>query len=131
MSIVRSIQSATAVAALIALAAPGVVESAGKTANRSMETEIQICVSEVGKNANYEHATRVVHMIMAAKQKNLAEQQFTIDTMVFTDNKDAIAREYRTRCVTRGALKLVDFEISQTDQAQSRPDRTSIPAIGT
>ena len=92
-----------------------VSDAAAGNRTRSMDHEIQMCVAEVGRRADYGNATRVVHKIMEAEQKNIAEQQFTIDTIVFTDSSDVVAREYRSRCVTRGALKLVNFEINQAD----------------
>jgi trehalose-6-phosphate synthase len=116
MKTIRRFNTAAAVITLITIAVPATGVSASALETRRMETEIQACVAEVGKHADYSGAKRVVHMIMDAKQKNLAQQQFTIDTAVFTagtDNDSLPAREYRSTCVTQGALKLVDFEIAR------------------
>ena len=81
---------------------------------RNMNHEIGMCVAEVGKQADYNEARRVVHKVVDIEQKNLAEQRIRIETLVYTADGDAWSREYASNCVTRGALKVVSFEIAET-----------------
>ena len=87
-------------------------DSANET--RGMDHEIGMCVAEVGRQANYSNARRVVHRIVGIEQKNLAEQRIRIETLVYTAGDDARAREYASNCVTRGALKVVSFDIKES-----------------
>jgi hypothetical protein len=57
-----------------------------------------------------------VHRIIDIDQKNLAEQRISIDTLVFTADGDTVTREYASRCVTRGALKVVSFKIQEKER---------------
>lgn len=84
---------------------------------RNMDREIGMCVAEVGKQADYDEARRVVHKVVDIEQKNLAEQRIRIETLVYTADGDAWSREYASNCVTRGALKVVSFDIAETDAA--------------
>ena len=82
---------------------------------RYMDHEIGMCVAEVGKQADYSGARRVVHKVVDIEQKNLAEQRIRIETLVYTAVGDAWSREYASNCVTRGALKVVSFDIAETN----------------
>lgn len=83
---------------------------------QGMDTEIGMCVTEVGKRADYGDARRVVHRVIDVDQKNLAEQRISIDTLVYTAEGETVAREYASRCVTRGALKVVSFKIQEKER---------------
>lgn len=96
--------------ALLILAIPTAAKSATSTDTRKPDREIQICVAEIGKRAHYGEATRVVHTV-EAEQKNIAEQQFRINTVVYEDNNEIAVREYNSLCVTRGPIELVRFRI--------------------
>ena len=102
----------------LALAATGLAATAGahEPGVKGMDTEIGMCVTEVVKRANYAEARRVVHRIIDIDQKNLAEQRISIDTLVFTADGDTVTREYASRCVTRGALKVVSFKIQEKER---------------
>lgn len=106
---------AVLVLALMALAVPTVSESATGRDARNKGKEIQICVAEIRKRADYGDATRVVHTV-AAEQKNIAEQQFRINTLVYSGSKETAVREYYSLCVTRGPIELVSFRIDGTGQ---------------
>ena len=113
-----SIKSAAlAIAASMIGSTPGLADGPTEVA-RHMDREIGMCVAEVGKRANYDDARRVVHKIIDIEQKNLAEQRISIETLVYTTDNDAWTREYASRCVTRGALKVVSFDISETETAK-------------
>lgn len=75
--------------------------------------EIRLCVTEVGKRVNYDDATRVVHHVIEAGQKNLAEQEIRINALVFLGEGNAAESKYGSTCMTRGSLKIVRFEIAE------------------
>ncbi len=75
-----------------------------------LKHEIRICMAELGKRADYDGATRVVHTVHA-EQKNIAERELRIVTAVYTVDAESAARNYASRCVTRGPVKLVKFEL--------------------
>lgn len=83
-------------------------------ANIKMDREIEMCVAEVGKRANYDDARRVLHRVMSVNQKNLAEQEIRIDTLVYATDSQVTSRQYASTCVTRGPLKVVKFRIAET-----------------
>ena len=72
--------------------------------------QIQACVAEINRNANYDEAFRVVHWVASLEQRNLAETLIGIETTVqlLGDNAD---RKYRASCVTDTMGKLVEFRL--------------------
>ena len=102
----------------LALAATGLASTAiaHEPGVKGMDTEIGMCVTEVGKRADYADARRVVHRVIDVDQKNLAEQRISIDTLVYTAAGETVTREYASRCVTRGALKVVSFKIQEKER---------------
>jgi len=110
MTIWKAIYLALAAAVIASTAAahePGV---------KGMDIEIGMCVAEVGKRADYEGARRVVHRVVNVDQKNLAEQRISIDTLVYTADGETVTREYASRCVTLGALRVVSFKIEEKER---------------
>ncbi len=75
--------------------------------------EVQSCVAEVGRNANYDDATRVRHTVRIVRETRL-RYVFTISTSVFTDSDITAAREYTAYCVARGAGAPLKFRIENT-----------------
>ena len=76
--------------------------------------EVGLCVDRIGNRADYENAHRVVHRVVDISQKNIAEQQLRIDTLVFAADDTAAIRQYASTCVTHGPLKVVSFRIEET-----------------
>ena len=76
--------------------------------------EIGLCVDRIGSRADYENARRVVHRVVDISQKNIAEQELRIDTLVFAADDTALLRQYASTCVTHGPLKVVSFRIEET-----------------
>lgn len=101
--------------ALLTLSIPTASESATDRGARRLDREIQICVAEIGKRADYGEAARVVHTV-EAEQKNIAEQQFRINTLVYQGTDETAVREYNSLCVTRGPIELVRFRIDGAGQ---------------
>ena len=98
---------------LAAMALHAGAASAGDlpSASRDLGREIQMCVSRIADKADYSNATRVVHRVVTAEQKNLVEQKFRIDTVVLADDDNVVIRAYNATCVTMGPLKIVSFKI--------------------
>lgn len=78
---------------------------------RRTDEQIEACIFEVGRHANYDNATRVVHRIAAFNQRNLVELEMKIETSVTLGIDDAVARTYRSSCVTGIMGDLVEFRI--------------------
>lgn len=103
--------AATLAALLLPVLPAGAATAAASPGEQALfNDEIRICVSELAKRANYTDASRVVHTVKA-EQKNIAEQQFRINTQVFAPGNDGATREYNSVCVTRGPVQLITFRI--------------------
>lgn len=72
--------------------------------------DVQMCIAEVAKRADYTDATRIVHLVHVS-QKNLAEKEFRIDTTVYAGGDGAVARSYNSSCITLGKIRMVDFRM--------------------
>jgi len=101
MAILKKTGLSIFVASFLVLAMQTAAESATVENTKIMDRE------------DYSSASRIVHMIMDAKQKNLAQQQFRINTLIYAGDGEAAIREYRSTCVTHGVLNIVKFEIDQ------------------
>ena len=102
-----------AIGALGAVSAP-VEAHDPRDAQSGVDREIEMCVAAVGKRANYDGAKRVLHLVMEINQKNIAEQEIRIDTLVYASDSEFTSRQYASVCVTRGPLKVVTFRIEET-----------------
>ncbi len=102
----HTILAAAAVLSLIPFA--GTASAADAAAK--YVSEVQACVTEIGRHANYDDARRVRHTVVVLKQSR-ARFVFAIDTSVFTDSEESAARQYTTRCITRGDGTPLKFEI--------------------
>ena len=78
--------------------------------NGPYASEVQSCVAEVGRHANYDEATLVRHTVVVVKETRL-RYEFAIDTVVFTDSEESAARSYSAYCVARGDGTPLKFEI--------------------
>ena len=76
-------------------------------------SEVESCVAEVSRHANYDQATRVRHTVVIVKETRM-RFVFTIDTSVFTDSTETAAREYTTFCVARGDGTPLKFRIKHS-----------------
>ncbi len=98
-----------AAAAAITLVTVGGAASAANT-KVPYAKEVQSCVAEVGRHANYDEATRIRHTIVIVKETRM-RYVFTIGTSVFTDSDVTPAREYTAYCVARGNGTPLKFRI--------------------
>ena len=105
----------TATATLL-MAAPQAFAGDFPVTKRGLDREISLCVAEIGRHADYDGGERIVHKVLDAEQKNLAEREFSIDTLVYADEAGGLIRQYQSRCVTKGALKVVRFDVRNSTQ---------------
>jgi hypothetical protein len=79
------------------------------------DAQIQVCVAEIGRHADYADASRVVHEIVALEQRNLEEMEISVETSVYLQSDGDLPREYRVSCVTGTRRDLVKFHIAPLD----------------
>ena len=88
--------------------------NAGSVRNeRHTSKQIQACVSEIARHADYDNAYRVVHSVDAIKQRNLIETEIRIETSVYLRNGDRVAREYSVFCVIGTMGDLVKLRVEK------------------
>ena len=112
----QQILTLAAATTLLTIGGPAAASDDGKLA---YDSEINSCVTEVGKHANYSDATRVRHTVIRIKHRPGIGPRtgigyvFTIDTSVFTDSDEIAVRKYASYCVARGEDAPVKFTIDQ------------------
>jgi hypothetical protein len=91
--------------------------AASDLASRASATDhgLEMCVAEIGKRTKYDDASRVVHRVTEAAQKNLVERRYRINTLLYAGGDQSVLRSYESVCVTRGPLKVVRFDIGVLD----------------
>jgi len=77
--------------------------------------QVRSCVAEIAKHANYDDASRALHLVERLKQKNLVELEIRIETSVYAADGEPVTRKYKTSCLVAGLGKLVDFRIDVMD----------------
>jgi hypothetical protein len=73
------------------------------------DRQIEACVAEIARHADYEDASRVIHRVATLNQKNLLETRIGVRTTVHLASAD---REYRVSCLADTMGKLIDFRIT-------------------
>ncbi len=112
-------QQILTVAAAITLLTIGGPAAASDNEKLPYDSEVNSCVAEVGNHANYNDASRVLHIVVKVKRRPGIGPRvgigyvFTIDTSVFTDSDEIAVREYASYCVARGDETLVKFRIDE------------------
>lgn len=91
-----------------------------------MIKQIQSCVDEIGRRANYHEASRVVHLIASVEQEGLTGTRIAVETTVHLNGNDE-DREYRISCVTDTMGELVGFRLIESahDHHNSKNDKRS------
>lgn len=90
-----------------ALALPGQSE-------RAPDSSVNLCVAQIGDQANYEDAVRVHHQV-DSKARRISGHKMYISTTVFgADSGDAI-REYATVCSVSDKSETKKFKIKEKD----------------
>lgn len=98
----------------IILAIAGFTVSAGAFAMPEFPQEapmssVELCVAEIGKQANYADAVRVRHEV-DSKERRVGGHTIKIDTKVFTDDGTRILREYETVCAVSAFSEIKLFK---------------------
>jgi hypothetical protein len=110
---------------LLVLLGLSVVSNANAVSDRKMRRtseQIQTCVSEIGRHADYDNAVRVVHWVAAMEQRNLEGLEMKVETSVYLRSDGDVIREYRASCVTGTMGKIVKFRIEAV-QSDTNEDR--------
>jgi hypothetical protein len=94
-----------------AAAQPTVADTAA--GDHLLGRQVQACVEEIGKQANYAHANKALHEVVRLEQKNLEEISIEIETSVFHDDSDAAARRYSVSCVVGTLNEVVKFKMRE------------------
>ncbi len=89
----------------------------GAWGQQRTDEQIQTCVAEIGKHANYSNASRVIHRVTELDQKNLIELEIRVETFVYGRDDTAAVTAYSASCTTETMGDLVNFRISAV-----RPD---------
>ena len=76
------------------------------------DEQIQTCVAEIGKHANYSNASRVIHRVTELDQRNLIELVIRVETSVYGLDDAAVVTEYSASCTTETMGDLVNFRIN-------------------
>ena len=110
----KQIKLATSLTTMAVLGIAVISDANAKTDRfrHSTNKQIQTCVSEIGRHADYGDASRVVHRIVALKQRNLVELEIKVETSVHLKSDGDIARKYTASCVTGTMGDLVKFRIA-------------------
>ncbi len=74
--------------------------------------EINNCVAEIADHANYDDASRVLHIVTTEKRSRLG-YKFSIATAVFGDDDQEAIRKYASYCVARGENTVLKFTIDE------------------
>ncbi len=77
--------------------------------------QVNSCVAEIAKHANYDDASRALHVVERLKQKNLVLLQIRIETSVYVADGEGPARKYKTSCRVARSGNLVDFRIDEME----------------
>lgn len=104
-------------AASTALAIAGLVISSNAAAlpgfsEQAPASSVQVCVAQIGEQANYEDAGLVRHEV-DSKERRISGHTIRIDTTVFSANGDEVIREYATICAVTDDAETKRFTIRQ------------------
>jgi hypothetical protein len=84
------------------------------------DSQIEACVAEISKEANYAGATRVVHVVDRLNQKSLVELDIGVTTSVYAGDDKVAVRTYRTACTTGHFADVVKLRVAETDATEER-----------
>jgi hypothetical protein len=107
----RTLTSLTTLA-VFGLTVASVANAASSRDEHRADEQIQACVAEVGKHADYRNASRELRRVATLNQKNLIELEIRIETSVFSVTDDMLVREYAVSCVTDTMGDVVKFRIN-------------------
>ena len=104
--------SSLLVLAMLGLTLSGNARAETDMGERVTNLQIDACVSQINRHADYTEAHRVVHLVDRLSQRNLIELEVGISTSVYVGDDEAAARVYATRCTTDTLGGVVRFRVS-------------------
>jgi hypothetical protein len=93
------------VASSSAFALPGFSEQAP-------QSSVEQCVAEIGKQANYDNAGLVRHLV-DSKERRVSGHTIKIDTIIFGIDGSEVIREYTTVCAVSDDAETKYFKIKE------------------
>ena len=106
----KAVTSLTAIA-LLGLSVTCVAGADPDRYERRTQAEVRSCIAEIAKRADYEGASRVVHLVKDLRQKNLVEVELRIITSVYFEGTADETRQYETSCVVAQLGEVVDIRV--------------------
>ena len=104
-----AVSTSLAIAGLVisgsAFALPGFSEQAP-------ESSIKLCVAQIGEQANYADAGRVLHEV-DSKERRVSGHKISIKTTVFDADSGVAIREYATICAVSDDAETKKFKIKE------------------
>jgi len=101
---------------LLATFVAGAPTAEAATRLASTEQDVQACVAEIGKRADYDSAARATHWIDNLQQKNLAELSIEIETVIYFGADTSSERRYKTSYVMDLSHKIVEFRMRSIER---------------
>lgn len=74
------------------------------------DSSIQQCVAQIGKQADYSNAGRVLHVV-ESKERRVSGYSIKIDTRVFDSDSGELVREYATYCAVASNSEMRAFKL--------------------
>lgn len=75
-------------------------------------SSVEICVAQIGKQANYDNAGRIRHDVDSRKRR-ISGYRIKVDTTVFGEGGDDVIREYSTVCLITDNEVTKQFRIEE------------------
>lgn len=98
--------------------------TAGTTRDKlRSQKNIETCIVEVNKNANYGEATRVVHWVVDTQQLSLATVRIRIETDVYSRETELATARYVSTCVTGSFGDVERFRIQPAEPLETEIDK--------
>ncbi len=99
--------STLAIIGLIAISGSALAAGLDEVAPQS---DINLCVNEIGSHADYTGAVRVRHEVESKKRRTVG-YSLTIETTVFAETDGEAVRKYKAICVVAGGETPLKFKI--------------------
>lgn len=108
----RKLTTSLATVALLGLAVASDANADSDQYQRGTGKQIEACVSEIARHADYDDASRVIHLVTALEQRNLVEMEVRVETSVYLADDAAQSRAYSISCVADTMGGLVEFRFN-------------------
>ncbi len=111
------LKSIAAVSALLLLGFSATSDAEVGSSRDQLRThaDVQSCIAEIAKRADYDGAARVVHRVTELRQRNLVEVEVKIATSIYSGEAGGETRVYETDCVIGQLGKVVEIRVASPD----------------